>query len=339
VCAKKGLTLPSPSLPTLQPWGFENSQTPNHRALETMVSKISSFTGYDSRGPGLTYTDPASGATDDFAYGVLGAAGMTWEIGTSFHQNCQTFENSIVPDNTKALTYAAKLAHRPYSMAQGPDITRLSLEPPIISPGDSLKIVIAANNSALSNLPAASQEIREIRVYFDFHPFSTSDFSPYIVLDGSLTSPPDGEIKVSLNLNGIALGPHVVYAQAINTDGYLGPVAAVALDVESAPSAAPSSPPSSSHSSEPSPEPSRPPTAIPSSSLSPSSKPSVLPSSVQSKQPTLSLAPSSTDSPTECADSGSPICAQVARGRSNMFCNVISIATMCPLTCGWCDRQ
>jgi hypothetical protein len=52
------------------------------------------------------------------------------------------------------------------------------------------------------------------------------------------------------------------------------------------------------------------------------------------------LAPSSlptiTPQPTPCVDSDAPVCSYISRGRSHVFCDVISIATSCRLTCGWC---
>ncbi|MFY0579708.1 hypothetical protein ACN28S_40550 [Cystobacter fuscus] len=56
----------------------------------------------------------ASGSTDAFAYGQLGVAAFTFEMGGAFFESCTTFENTIVPKNMPALYYAFKAARRPY---------------------------------------------------------------------------------------------------------------------------------------------------------------------------------------------------------------------------------
>lgn len=56
---------------------------------------------------------PTDGTTDDFAYGELGLAAYTFELGTSFFQSCSYFENNLVTWNIPALVYAAKAAQAP----------------------------------------------------------------------------------------------------------------------------------------------------------------------------------------------------------------------------------
>ena len=48
-------------------------------------------------------------------------ASYTFELGTSFFQDCSTFENTILPDNLQALIYAAKVPRTPYMTPAGPD--------------------------------------------------------------------------------------------------------------------------------------------------------------------------------------------------------------------------
>ena len=96
----------------LWPWGFTNNVPPNDTALQTLGRKFAYFNGYTPEQSIDLY--PTDGTTDDFAYGDLGLAAFTFEMGTDFFQDCSTFENTIVPANMPALPYAAKSARLPY---------------------------------------------------------------------------------------------------------------------------------------------------------------------------------------------------------------------------------
>ena len=63
----------------------------------------------------------------DYAYGALGVATFTLELGEQFYEDCDLFEETILPTNLKALIYATKLAKKPFSLIQGPDITDLNI--------------------------------------------------------------------------------------------------------------------------------------------------------------------------------------------------------------------
>jgi hypothetical protein len=311
-----------------------------------MARKISHWTNYDLRGPGIDYTDPASGATDDWAYGTLGAAGMTWEVGDSFHQDCETFESDVLPKNTKALTYAAKLTHRPYSLAKGPDITSLELAFSAIEFNGELTLKVEASDSAYSDsrYNTASHEVNQIRIYVDQHPYRPETRFPQWVMTVDDLVDGKGELTwewqvLSFVLKGeVKVGTHVIYLEAVDSEGTVGPVAAVSFQVQSGPttspseSALPSDSPSLVPSHRPSPTPTQTPSNVP--SPTPTSSPSSIPTSQPSRVPTNP--PTSTPRPTACADSDSPICSYVSGGRSHVFCDAVNIKTSCRLTCRWC---
>ena len=109
----------------LWPWGFGSQLAPNSTALQTLGRRFAWFNDYyPEQSIGLYPTD---GTTDDFAYGELGLAAYTFELGTSFFQDCGTFENTILPDNLQALLYAAKTSRTPYITPAGPDTLAVSL--------------------------------------------------------------------------------------------------------------------------------------------------------------------------------------------------------------------
>lgn len=89
-------------------------------AMGTLVRKFSYFNGYDPQDirPGLAY---------GYAYYEAGAAACLFELGTSFFQNCDYFENTIIPDNLPAFVYALKACRDPVNLAQGPDAVELAV--------------------------------------------------------------------------------------------------------------------------------------------------------------------------------------------------------------------
>lgn len=106
----------------LYPWGWRATPSPNQRALATLGRKFGYFTGYQvcqAGEPGCIYQ--TDGTTDDWAYGELGVAAYTFELGTAFFQQCTVFEEEMVDNTLAALFYAAKSASRPYQLPAGPE--------------------------------------------------------------------------------------------------------------------------------------------------------------------------------------------------------------------------
>ena len=217
-------------------------------------------------GPGPLHYGAASGVTDDWAYAQLGAAGMTWEIGTSFHQDCNTFQDEILPKNLPALTYAAKMASRPYRIAKGPDIVRLEVFPPTIGVGEEtgITVQVLASDSLLSaldgkhSLDTAKQDVDQIIIRLDRHPYhpeslASGDDDQVQLLDrnsGFLDKEGFGEINLDwqrlLDLllvedenEGDAVGIHALYVEAMDSDGYFGPVSRIEFEILPLPTSTP----------------------------------------------------------------------------------------------------
>ena len=111
----------------LWPWGFNDTVAPNGPALQTMGRKMAYFNDYTPQQSVALY--PTDGSTEDFAYGELGLASFTFELGTAFFQDCTTFESTVYPANLNVLVYAAKAARTPYQTPAGPDALDLTLSP------------------------------------------------------------------------------------------------------------------------------------------------------------------------------------------------------------------
>jgi carboxypeptidase T len=131
------LTLHTFSNLVLLPWGWtECSMTacppglraPNDTALREMAFRMSYFNGYYTGQAGEALY-AASGTSDDWAYGVLGIPGFTFEMGLSYG-DCSWFDPPYAcqdslfwPQNRGAILYAAKVARQPYALALGPTTT------------------------------------------------------------------------------------------------------------------------------------------------------------------------------------------------------------------------
>jgi len=123
----KGLYLDIHSYSELILWPFGHSETlaPNHQGLQALGRKLAYFNGYEPQQSVGLY--PTDGTSDNLAYGELGIAHITFELGTEFFQQCSTYESTIKPDNLKALLYAAKVVEAPYLMTSGPDIESINI--------------------------------------------------------------------------------------------------------------------------------------------------------------------------------------------------------------------
>mmetsp|Transcript_31390 Transcript_31390/g.51815 ORF Transcript_31390/g.51815 Transcript_31390/m.51815 type:complete len:465 (-) Transcript_31390:130-1524(-) len=193
--------------------GYREMKTGNDSQFRALASKFSHFNDYEFSAPFLGYLYPASGVSDDWAYSALGAAAVTFEIGNSFYQSCSYFQIFVLDRNIKALNYAAKVAKAPYSLPKGPDVTSLSVT---VNEGDTLSIDAAASDSARSccSYPASLQAVDEIRFFVDVHPYDTEDAGSLLGFFGSST----------IDISSLPHGRHMLYVQAIDTDGYNGPV-------------------------------------------------------------------------------------------------------------------
>jgi len=154
----KGLYLDIHSYSELILWPFGHSETlaPNNKGLQALGRKLAFFNGYDPmQSVGLYPTD---GTSDNLAYGELGIAHITFELGTAFFQQCSTYENKIKPDNLKALLYAAKVVEAPYLMTSGPDIESIN----ITNVTDSyIEVDVLATDERFSSSGGSSNAVKD----------------------------------------------------------------------------------------------------------------------------------------------------------------------------------
>jgi len=219
----------------LWPWGYTGTPAPNGTALQTLGRKFAYFNDYyPEQAIGLYPTD---GTTDDFAYGDLGVAAYTFELGTSFFQGCSTFDNTILPDNMPALLYAAKSARTPFLTPAGPESLEVALDMALVNAGIPVTLTALLNDTRFSNSNGVEpqQNIAAAEYSIDTPPWAAGlsavryGMSP---IDGAFDSPLEGVMAV-VDTNGLAGGRHILYVQGQDAAGNWGTVSAAFLYVTS----------------------------------------------------------------------------------------------------------
>lgn len=104
----------------IHPWAWTTDDAPNRTELRNLGEMMAQSNGYLVGTASETVGYLAPGGTDDFAYGELGVAGFTFEVGPQSGQ-CGGFlpayscmDSTLWPDNRDALMTAALEAAQPY---------------------------------------------------------------------------------------------------------------------------------------------------------------------------------------------------------------------------------
>jgi carboxypeptidase T len=212
----------------LWPWGFTNTAAPNGTALQTLGRKLAYWNGYDPKQASYLYfTD---GATDDFAYGDLGLAAYTFELGTKFFQECSVFEATILPGNLPSLIYAAKVARTPYQTPAGPDARDLSVLPVSVRQGSTVQVLATLDDTRYSARRGSEpvQNIAAGELYVDVPPWAgegTPVAQPLLPVDGTFDAIVEA-VEASLPTAGLAPGRHILYLRGRDASGNWGAVSA-----------------------------------------------------------------------------------------------------------------
>lgn len=215
----------------LWPWGSTGEPSPNHRQLRTLGRKMAFFNGYVPQQAMQLY--PTDGTTSDFAYGDLGVASYTVEVGTRFFQDCADFESRILPDNLDLLTYAAKVADAPYLTPAGPDVVDVDLEPAgAVVRGDPVRVTARLDDTRYGTLGGVEpqQAVVEAQLSVDRPPWADPPPAALAMtsVDGALDSPVEA-VNATLSTADLAPGRHLLYVRGRDADGTWGAVSATFL--------------------------------------------------------------------------------------------------------------
>ena len=152
------------------------------------------------------------------------------ELGNDFYEDCDLFEETILPTNRDALIYAAKLAKKPLSLVKGPDIINLGVK----VDNDVMTLNAIASDSQLVNgHSTGEQSVTTVQLFVDVHPddYEEGDVS-FEMTSGEVSDVQTSFVLESNLPSSVVSGQHMLFAQAMDSDGYLGPVTSVFFDVD-----------------------------------------------------------------------------------------------------------
>lgn len=209
----------------LWPWGYTAQPPPNAAALEQLGKRLAALNHYY---PTQSYNlYQTTGDSDDFTYGELGIPSFTFEMGTAFFQDCQTFENTIFPNNLQALLYAGKVTYRPYLLPFGPETNQVRAEPNTVSTGDAF--TLTATTFTTTN---DSQVITAARASLDLPSWLSESIFPLQAVDGSLDEPQE-DLYLSMDTTNWTPGRHILFVEGQDNHGNWGPPATTFIWVAS----------------------------------------------------------------------------------------------------------
>ncbi len=210
----------------LWPWGWSTIPAPNNSQLQTLGRKFAFFNGYSAMQSIGLY--PTTGSTDDWAYGELGVAAYTFEMGTAFFQSCSDFENTIFPDNLKSLTYAFKAARRPYQNPAGPDSLNIQLSSPAVISGETISVTVTADDTRyLPDSGEPFQAIGSAHLSVDLPPWDPlAELYTFSPVDGAFDSPVE-TLTAAFDTLEITAGRHLIYVESQDTNGNWGVASAI----------------------------------------------------------------------------------------------------------------
>ncbi len=233
------VTLHSYSNLVLLPWGWTTTKSPNDAGLRAMAFRMSYFNGYRTgTGPEVLYA--TTGTTDDFAYGTLGVASFTFEIGPS-SGSCSGFTPAFSCQatfwtlNGPALLHAAKLARQPYALPLGPTTRSGSLSASTVARGTNVTLSATADDNALGSASGSvgrpsTQRISTGEYYIDTAPWAGGTAVAMSATDGRFNSATEG-IRATVATTGLSLGRHTLWVRARDLAGNWGPTQALFLTV------------------------------------------------------------------------------------------------------------
>jgi carboxypeptidase T len=232
------MTLHSYGNLVLIPWGDISSASPNDAGLRSMGFRLSWHNSYTAGQPGQVLYN-VSGASDDWAYGTLGVAASTVEVGPSSGAcggfipaySCQTtFWNA----NRNMLVYGGKLARQPYSLSLGPNTRAQAVSAATVTAGTPITLTATGQDSAYGSAGVgrpSSQVVNAGRYYLDTPGWAGGSAISMTATDGNFNSTTEG-IRATVATAGLSVGKHVLYLQSRDSSGNWGPTSAVSFTVQ-----------------------------------------------------------------------------------------------------------
>jgi carboxypeptidase T len=216
----------------LWPWGHTTAISPNDSGFVALGNKFAWFNDYTPQQSVGLY--PTDGTSDDVSYGELGIAAFTFELGTSFFQQCTDYNDTIKPDNLSALKYAAKASAAPYLLAHGPEVTSISLNGSLngvtVGAGTSINLIATAD-ATRSQLSTTGKTISKIEYSIDTPIWkATAALVDVTGNDGSLSSGVESFDSI-IDTSGLSSGKHIVYLRSYDESDNQGVTSAALITI------------------------------------------------------------------------------------------------------------
>jgi hypothetical protein len=221
----------------LWPWGWTSDPAPNATQLQTLGRKFAYFNGHSpEQSIGLYPTD---GTTTSFAYGEMGIAAYTFEVGTAFFESCTYFENTLVPDNMPALLYAVKVPRTPYITPAGPDALNVAVDfgsGSPIPPETPVTLTATINDTRYNNSNGTepTQDIAAAEYYIDVPYWVTSPTPVPVAMsasDGTFNSTVE-DVQATIDTTGWSNGQHIVFVRGKDANNNWGAVSGVFINID-----------------------------------------------------------------------------------------------------------
>lgn len=234
------LTLHSYGNLVLLPWGWTECflscppslRAPNDAGLRSFAFRMSYYNGYDT-GQGSELLYAASGTTDDWAYGVLGIPGFTFEVGPQFF-GCSGFtpsyscqDGTFWPLQRGAFLYAAKSARQPYADTLGPTTLSVSLSVTHTAAGTPVTLTAVVDDNAYGSYGVgrpAAQAISAVEYTVDAPPWAGGTPIGMAPLDGAFNT--SAETAAAQVDTALSAGRHTLFVRGRDAAGNWGPVTA-----------------------------------------------------------------------------------------------------------------
>ena len=215
----------------LWPFGHKEATPPNNEGFVNLGHKLAWFNNYTPQQSIGLY--PTDGTSDNVSYGELGVAAITFELGSSFFQNCTQYTNQILPDNLKALAYAAKVSEAPYLLSLGSDVSTIkvnnSLYQTTVAEAEIVTLDLVSTTKQ-SSLPNVDNNVELFEYVIDG---SFVDHDSVQVIQQNLTVDSAGVVRATEQINtvNLTIGQHRLSVRAKNADGQYGVTQSVLINI------------------------------------------------------------------------------------------------------------
>jgi carboxypeptidase T len=231
-------------------WGWTSTQMPNFAETNNIAAHMAAANAGGNGYPHGSIIDelyPVDGGAIDWAYGELGMAAFSTELGgNDFLPPYSCIDNpgcgssqGLWPQNQGMLLYLAKIARTPYLTSHGPDANTVVTDPESVPQGVPSQLTASINFAWSGN--AFSQNVGAAEYYIDTPPWAGGTAIP---MDGTFNSP-TVPVDATIDTASLSVGRHVIFVQGRGASDFQGfqtwgPISAAFLDVTGGPTPTPS---------------------------------------------------------------------------------------------------